>query len=103
MEVIHAGCDAALITDKVYVIIMMMARFAVFLAKRILDGIVCGGNGMNDALLHEGLQGAVDRYAVVASFRTGLHIMMRERRSSLDEYVKDTPPAFRDAELVSAQ
>ncbi len=61
---INAQRLSAVNTQKVNMIIVMMAGLTIFLAESIQNGVVGGGYLMNEAVLGKGLKRSVNGYPV---------------------------------------
>lgn len=62
--IVHAGGGVAGGAYKMYMVIVVVAGFAMVFAKSITNGIIVGGYGMYQALIYKNLQGAVNGYPV---------------------------------------
>jgi hypothetical protein len=83
------------------VVIVVMSLRAVFFTERVFDGVIGGGNSMDDPFFHEGLKGPVDCHTVIRSGSTGFHVVVGQRRTRLDKDIQDVAAAFRNTQLVS--
>jgi hypothetical protein len=75
--IIEAECVAAIGTDEMDVVIVVMAFGAIF-TQRITNGVVGGGYDMNDPFLDKSLQSAVDSYPVEFLSRLSFNVTMRK-------------------------
>jgi hypothetical protein len=103
MNVIHAGRYAALLTNKMHMIVVVMPMLAFVFAQSVFHRIVCRGNRMDDSLFHKCLECPVYGDPVVTAVSPGFHVMMCQGLASLDENIQDTSPAFCNTELVTPQ
>ena len=72
----QAGGYTTFFTEKMNVIVVMMALFAFFPTKRILDSVICGGHRMKYPLFKKNLQGSVYGYPVKLVFQRSFNVCM---------------------------
>jgi hypothetical protein len=101
-HIIQADRAIAIRTNKMHMIIMMVAFGTVF-TQRIQHTVISGGNGMNNAFFHKGLQRAVHGYPVKFFACLPLNIAMRERIGGGQEKRQDLFAAFGNAQVITAQ
>lgn len=102
-HIIQAKGILALGADKVNMMIVVMAFRTFILAERIAHRIICRGNGMDEAFVHKGLQGAVHRNPVKLFAGPFLNIAMGQGTGMLQEELEDLLPAFCHTQVVALQ
>ena len=100
-HIIKAIGLAAIITNKMDVVVLVMTFFTIVLADCIPDGIICRGNCMNDPLINKGLKRAVNRHAVEFFASPLFNVTMGKRTALFQEKLQYLFPAVGDAQAIS--
>jgi hypothetical protein len=101
--IIQADSGAAIFAEKMNVIIVMMSLRTIILTKCITDGVVRGGNSMDDSFFEERMQRAIDRNPV--EFFAGLlfNVTMSKRAIVRQKQLENSLPASGYTQLVTLQ
>lgn len=94
---VQAVSGAAIVAEKMHMVIVVMARFALILAECILHGVIGRGYRVNDAFIDKRLQGAIDGYPIKFFAAHFLNISMCQCTISLVEVLQNFATAFCNA------
>ena len=91
----------AFVTNEMDMIIMVMSVGAIIFAEGITDRIISSWNGVNDPLIQERLQGAIDCYAIKFFARFLFNVGVCKCPVALQKQFENFFPAAGYTELIS--